>query len=182
MVHIDYVDKVDCEQPEEEATDPAGELEELQGHVIVVLVFHLHLGPGPVDDGVEGEVAGVGPVATDDEECSEDSQDEAEDDVKEVEPGVDGAEAAALTNLMALLLRKVFNCNLLGGCLVINCVIFCFVFFLILVRNISLGGDILVHILLGGEVLLVLVAALLTDWTSVWLLPLTEFVEVAIVD
>ena len=57
MVHIDYVDKVDCEQPEEEATDPAGELEELQGHVIVVLVFHLHLGPGPVDDGVEGEVA-----------------------------------------------------------------------------------------------------------------------------
>ena len=99
-------------------------------------------------------------MATDDEECSEDSQDEAEDDVKEVEPCVEGEEAAALTNLMALLLRKVFNCNLLGGCLVINCVIFC----------------------LGGEVLLVLVAALLTDWTSVWLLPLTEFVEVAIVD
>ena len=141
VVHIVNVYEVEGKLPEEEATDPAGELEELQGHVIVVLVFHLHLGPGPVDDGVEGEVVGVGPVATDDEECSEDSQDEAEDDVKEEEPGVEGEEAAALTNLMAPLLRKVFNCNLLGGSLVINCVIFCFVFFLIqsrLVRNISL--------------------------------------------
>ena len=45
MVHIDHVDEVEGEQPEKEATDPAGELEELQGHGVVVLVHHLHLGP-----------------------------------------------------------------------------------------------------------------------------------------
>ena len=54
MVHIDHVDEVEGEQPEEEATVPAGELEELQGHGVVFLVLHLHLGPGPVDNGEEG--------------------------------------------------------------------------------------------------------------------------------
>ena len=50
MVHIDYVGEVEEEQPEEEAIDPAGELEQLQGHGVVVL--NLHLGPGPVGVGV----------------------------------------------------------------------------------------------------------------------------------
>ena len=52
VVHIDYVDEVEGEQPEEEAIYPAGELEQLQGHGVVVLVLHLHLGPGPVGVGV----------------------------------------------------------------------------------------------------------------------------------
>ena len=42
-VVVIHVDKVKGEQPEEESTDPAGELEELQGHSVVVLVLQLHL-------------------------------------------------------------------------------------------------------------------------------------------
>ena len=137
MVHIDHVDEVEGEQPEEEATVPAGELEELQGHGVVFLVLHLHLGPGPVD----------------------------EENSEKVEKGVDGEEAAAITNLVALLLRKVFSRNLLSAGLVLNHVNFGS-FFLggnsclghgIIIRFgrgfLSLGGDDLA----GGE--LVLVAA-----------------------
>ena len=99
-----HVDKVKGEQPEEESTDPAGELEELQGHGVVVVVLHLHLGKGHVDDGFEGELAGVGPAATEEEEGAEDSEDNTEEDVEEVEPHVDGEEAAVLANLVASLL------------------------------------------------------------------------------
>ena len=52
MLQIVNVDEVEGELPEEEATDPSGELEQLQGHGVVVLVLHLHLGPGLVGDGV----------------------------------------------------------------------------------------------------------------------------------
>ena len=62
VIHVDHVDKVEGEQPEEESTYPAGELEELQGHGVVVLVLHHHLGKGKVDDEFEGELAGVGPA------------------------------------------------------------------------------------------------------------------------
>ena len=63
MIHVDHIDKVEGrEQPEKESTYPAGELEELQGHGVVVLVLHLHLGKGHIDDGFEGELAGVGPA------------------------------------------------------------------------------------------------------------------------
>ena len=51
MVHIDYVDKVDGKQPEEEATGPAGELEQLQGYdewfVLVVIPWCRSAGPPP---------------------------------------------------------------------------------------------------------------------------------------
>ena len=100
MIHID---KVKGEQPEEESTDPAGELEELQGHGVVVVVIHLHLGKGHIDDGFEGELAGVGPAATEEEEGAEDN---TEEDAEEVEPHVDAEEAAALGNLVASLLKK----------------------------------------------------------------------------
>ena len=73
---------------------------------MVVLVLHLHLGKGHVDDGFEGELAGVGPAATEEEEGAEDSEDNTEEDVEEVEPNVDGEEAAALDNLVASLLKK----------------------------------------------------------------------------
>ena len=85
VIHVDHVDKVEGEQPEEESTYPADELEELQGHGVVVL--HLHLGKGHVDDGFQGKLAGVGPATT--EEGAKDSEDNAEDDGEEVEPGVD---------------------------------------------------------------------------------------------
>ena len=97
MIHVDHVDKVEREQPEEESTDPAGELEELHGHGMVVLVLHLHLGKGHVDDGLEGELAGVGPATTEEEEGAKNSKDNAE-----VEPGVDEEEAAALAILWLL--------------------------------------------------------------------------------
>ena len=135
MVHIEHVDEVEGEQPEEEATVPAGELEELQGHGVVFLVLHLHLGPGPVD----------------------------EENSEKVEKGVDGEEAAAITNLVALLLRKVFSRNLLSAGLVLNHVNFgsfllggnsCLGIIISFSRGfLSLGGDDLA----GGE--LVLVAA-----------------------
>ena len=65
---------------------------------MVVLVLHLHL------DGFEGELAGVGPAATEEEECAEDSEDNNEEDVEEVESHVDGEEVAVLANLVASLL------------------------------------------------------------------------------
>ena len=78
---------VEGEQHEEEATDPAGGSDELQGHGMVVLVQHLHLGTGQVDDGEKGEVAGVGPAARQEKEGAKDKQDNAKDDAEEVEPG-----------------------------------------------------------------------------------------------
>ena len=118
VVDIDHVDKVEGEQPEEESTYPAGELEELQGHGVVVL--HLHLGKGHVDDGFEGKLAGVGPATTEEEDGAKDSEDNAEPDIEEVEPGVDGEEAAALANLVPSLFRKVFRSKLLSDGLVLR--------------------------------------------------------------
>ena len=71
MIHIDHVDKVEGEQQEEEA----GELDEHQGHGVVVLV--LHLGQKQVDYGVQGEEATM-----EEKEGAEDSHDNAEDDVE----------------------------------------------------------------------------------------------------
>ena len=71
-----YIDKVEGEQPEEESTYKADELEELQGHGLVVL----HLGKGHVDDGFKGKFAGVGPATT--EEGAKDSEYNAESDVE----------------------------------------------------------------------------------------------------
>ena len=95
-------------------------MEELQGHGVVVLVLHLHLVEGHVDDGFEGELAGVGPATPEEEDGAKDSEDNAEPDVEEVEPGVDGEEAAALANHVASLLRKVFRSNLLSDGLVLT--------------------------------------------------------------
>ena len=48
-------------------------MEELQGHGVVVLVHPLHLGKGHVDDAFEGELAGVGPATTVEEEGAKDN-------------------------------------------------------------------------------------------------------------
>ena len=82
-------------------------LEQLKDGGVVVGVLHLQLGPGPVEHGEEGEVAGVRPVAADDEEGAEDGEDDDEDDVEEVEPHVDGEEGAASPQWVPPLLRKI---------------------------------------------------------------------------
>ena len=82
-------------------------LEQLQRRGVGVGVLHLQLGPGVVEDGEEVEVAGVGPVAADDEEGAEDGEKDGEDDVEEVEPGVDGEERAAGVQRVTLLLGQV---------------------------------------------------------------------------
>ena len=82
-------------------------LEQLKDGGVVVGVLHLQLGPGPVEHGEEGEVAGVRPVAADDEEGAEDGEDDDEDDVEEVEPHVDGEEGAASPQRVPPLLRKI---------------------------------------------------------------------------
>ena len=82
-------------------------LEQLQDGGVVVGVLHLQLGPGPVEHGEQGEVAGVRPVAADDEEGAEDGEDDDEDDVEEVEPHVDGEEGAASPQWVPPLLRKI---------------------------------------------------------------------------
>ena len=53
-------------------------------------------------------------------EVAENNKNNAEENVKEVEPGVDGEEAAALANLVAQLFRKVFSSYLLSGGLFLN--------------------------------------------------------------
>ena len=85
----------------------SGYLEQLEDGGVVVGVLHLQLGPGPVEHGEEGEVAGVRPVAADDEEGAEDGEDDDEDDVEEVEPHVDGEEGAASPQGVTPLLRKI---------------------------------------------------------------------------
>ena len=54
---------------------------------VVARVLQLELGPGVVEDGKEGEVTSVAPVASNDEQGA--------DDVEEVEPGVEGEQLAA---------------------------------------------------------------------------------------
>ena len=61
----------------------------------VVGVLLLVLGPGIVEDGKEGEVTSVAPVATNDEQGAEDGEQDGEDDVEEVEPGVEVEQLAA---------------------------------------------------------------------------------------
>ena len=67
--------------------DDQTHLQQLEEGGGVVGVLQLELGPGVVEDGKEGEVTNVAPVATDDEQGA--------DDVKEVEPGVEGEQLAA---------------------------------------------------------------------------------------
>ena len=67
--------------------DDLTHLQQLEGDGGVVGVLQLELGPGVVEDGKEGEVTNVAPVASDDEQGA--------DDVKEVEPGVEGEQLAA---------------------------------------------------------------------------------------
>jgi hypothetical protein len=67
--------------------DDQTHLQQLEGGGGVVGVLQLELGPGVVEDGKEGEVTNVAPVASDDEQGA--------DDVKEVEPGVEGEQLAA---------------------------------------------------------------------------------------
>ena len=74
-------------------------LQQLEGGGGVVGVLQLELGPGVVEDGKEGEVTNVAPVASDDEQGA--------DDVKEVEPGVEGEQLAAGAQWVASLLREV---------------------------------------------------------------------------
>ena len=65
----------------------------------VVGVLLLVLGPGIVEDGKEGEVTSVAPVATNDEQGAEVGEQDGEDDVEEVEtwthPVVEGEQLAA---------------------------------------------------------------------------------------
>ena len=67
--------------------DDQTHLQQLEGGGGVVGVLQLELGPGVVEDGKEGEVTNVAPVASDDEQGA--------DDVEEVEPGVEVEQLAA---------------------------------------------------------------------------------------
>ena len=87
--------------------DEETHLQELEGGGGVVGVLQLELGPGVVEDGKEGEVASVAPVAADDEQGAEDGEEDGEDDVEEVEPGVEGEQVAAGAQWVASLLREV---------------------------------------------------------------------------
>ena len=82
-------------------------LQQIDGGGSVVGVLQLELGPGVVQDGEEGEVASVAPVAADDEQGAEDGEEDGEDDVEEVEPGVEGEQLAAGAQWVASLLREV---------------------------------------------------------------------------
>ena len=64
-------------------------LQQHKGGGSVVGVLQLELGPGVVEDGKEGEVTSVAPVAT------EDGEQDDKDDVEEVEPGVEEEQLAA---------------------------------------------------------------------------------------
>ena len=70
----------------------------------MVDVLHLH---PLVDDCEEVEVAGVCPASAEEEEASEDCQEDAKDDVEEVETGVDGQEGAGGGQQVPLLLRTI---------------------------------------------------------------------------
>ena len=87
--------------------DEETHLQQLEGGGGVVGVLQLELGPGVVEDGKEGEVASVAPVAADDEQGAEDGEEDGEDDVEEVEPGVEGEQVAAGAQGVASLLREV---------------------------------------------------------------------------
>ena len=67
--------------------------QEEDGGVVGVLL--LVLGPGIVEDGKEGEVTSVAPVATNDEQGAEVGEQDGEDNVEEVEPGVEVEQLAA---------------------------------------------------------------------------------------
>ena len=82
-------------------------LQQLQGGGGGVGVLQLELGPGVVEDGEEGEVAGVGVVAADDEQGAKDGEEDGEHDVEDVEPGVEGEQLAAGAQWVASLLREV---------------------------------------------------------------------------
>ena len=116
MVDDDGENKVESKEPEknqrssrpteddldvwkEYLLDDQTHLQQLEGGGGVVGVLQLELGPGVVEDGKEGEVTNVAPVASDDEQGA--------DDVKEVEPGVEGEQLAAGAQGVASLLRKV---------------------------------------------------------------------------
>ena len=92
---------------EKDLIDDETHLQQLEGGGSVVGVLQLELGPGVVQDGKEGEVASVAPVATDDEQGAEDGEEDGEDDVEEVEPGVEGEQLAAGAQWVASLLREV---------------------------------------------------------------------------
>ena len=81
-------------------------LQQLQGGGGGVGVLQLELGPGVVEDGEEGEVAGVGVVAAEDEQGAEDGEEDGEDDVEDVEPGVEGKQLEAGVQGVASLLRQ----------------------------------------------------------------------------
>ena len=104
MVDDDGENKVESKEPEknqrssrpteddldvwkEYLLDDQTHLQQLEGGGGVVGVLQLELGPGVVEDGKEGVVTNVAPVASDDEQGA--------DDVKEVEPGVEGEQLAA---------------------------------------------------------------------------------------
>ena len=104
MVDDDGENKVESKEPEKDQRsrrpteddldvwkefllDDLTHLQQLEGDGGVVGVLQLELGPGVVEDGKEGEVTSVAPVATDDEQSA--------DDVEEVEPGVEGEQLAA---------------------------------------------------------------------------------------
>ena len=92
---------------ETDLIDDETHLQQLEGGGSVVGVLQLELGPGVVQDGKEGEVASVAPVAADDEQGAEDGEEDGEDDVEEVEPGVEGEQLAAGAQWVASLLREV---------------------------------------------------------------------------
>ena len=112
MVDDDGENKVESKEPEknqrssrpteddldvwkEYLLDDQTHLQQLEGGGGVVGVLQLEFGPGVVEDGKEAEVTSVAPVATDDDQCAEDGEQDGEDNVEEVDQGVEGEQLAA---------------------------------------------------------------------------------------
>ena len=73
----------------------------------MVLVLHLQLGPGIVNNCLEGEVSSVCKVTVDEKESAKYCKDDDCDDVDDEKLSVDGEKTEALTNRMIPLLWKI---------------------------------------------------------------------------
>ena len=162
-------------------------MEQRKEHGVLVLVIHVHLGPGPVGDGVRRSSRCFSSCHRWWGWCRK-QQEQCWDKYKgsRARCGCGRGCSAAIVNLVVHLLRKVFSSNIICAGLVLNFRFFFLLSYSRLVGNICIGHDITIGfnwgffslIRLGGEdlwlgwtcqcrfSLVVLVAGL--DWGLAW--------------